>query len=65
MGLPIADQGRGLSSATPATGYHAEVAAALVPAAQRLIIVSSLPVTEAALEVGCATPQQFSALFPA
>jgi AraC-like DNA-binding protein len=43
--------------------YQGEVAAAQIRAAQRLLLDSALPVTDIALEVGCATPQQFSALF--
>ncbi len=43
--------------------YQGEVAAAQVRAAQRLLLDSTMPVTDIALEVGCATPQQFSALF--
>ena len=45
------------------TSFTAEVSAARIRAARRLLIESEASLTEIAMEIGCKTLQQFSALF--
>jgi len=45
------------------TSYRAEQAAVQVAVAQRWLETSAAPITQIAYEVGCSTPQRFSALF--
>lgn len=52
---------RRLKEAT--TSYQEELNAARIRAAQRMLIDSDAPITTIALDVGCSSPQHFSALF--
>ncbi len=45
------------------TSYRAEQAAVQVAVAQRWLETTDAPITQIAYEVGCSTPQRFSALF--
>lgn len=45
------------------TSFVDQVNSARIAAAKRLLIDSDAPITQIALEVGCASPQHFSALF--
>ena len=45
------------------TSFQDEYNGARVRAAQRLLLDSDMPITQIALEVGCASPQHFSSLF--
>ena len=48
---------------TAGTTFHAEVDAARVRLAKRLLADTASPITEIAYDIGCASPQHFSALF--
>jgi AraC-like DNA-binding protein len=61
LGLSERTLQRRLSEA--GTSFLDELNAARLRAAQRLLVDSDAPITTIALEVGCATPQHFSALF--
>ncbi|HTM21901.1 MAG TPA: helix-turn-helix transcriptional regulator [Kofleriaceae bacterium] len=61
LGLSVRSFQRRLAEA--GTTFQAERGAAQVRAAQRLLLDSDASLTEVALEVGCASPQHFSALF--
>ena len=45
------------------TSFHAELDAARVRLAKRLLVETTSPLTEIAYDVGCASPQHFSTLF--
>jgi AraC-like DNA-binding protein len=61
LGMSVRSFQRKLADA--GTTFQAERGAAQVRAAQRLLLDSDATLTEVALEVGCASPQHFSALF--
>lgn len=61
LGLSERTLQRRLSAA--GTSFLDELHRARLRAAQRLLLDSDVPITTVALEVGCATPQHFSAMF--
>jgi AraC-like DNA-binding protein len=70
IGVKEAARALGLSDRTlqrrlreAGTSFQDELNGARIRAAQRLLLDSDMPITQIALEVGCASPQHFSTLF--